>query len=166
MSKQQQTSEPRRGDDEAENRKRPFRAPAMLSTIGDYVVRFDQRGRRKAMFAQISSRIPWSLINWGSHKAPKYYSTRHNNIIPHLKIHVRDNLLRLAQDNQSLLIGKRGTAILPRKESPSMSVCLRQRDTVILPWKGSPSMSQRQSAVRFGIFTIETSCRWNRGRHR
>ncbi len=88
-----------------------------------------QRGRQKAMFTQISSRIPWSLINWGSHKAPKYYSTRHNNIIPHLKIHVRDNLLRLAQDNQSLLIGKRGTAILPRKESPSMSVCLRQRES-------------------------------------
>jgi hypothetical protein len=50
MSKQQQkqrkTSEPS-GDDEAENRKRPFRAPAMLSTIRDYVDRFD--GARKEL---------------------------------------------------------------------------------------------------------------------
>ncbi len=46
QQKQRQTSEPS-GDDEAENRKRPFRAPAMLSTIRDYVDRFD--GARKEL---------------------------------------------------------------------------------------------------------------------
>jgi hypothetical protein len=40
QQKQQQTLEPS-GNDKAENRKPPFRAPAMLPTIGDFVDRFD-----------------------------------------------------------------------------------------------------------------------------
>jgi hypothetical protein len=46
QQKQQQTLKPS-GDDKAENRKQPFRAPAMLSTIGDCLDRFD--GARKEL---------------------------------------------------------------------------------------------------------------------